>query len=69
MESETKERELGRGMDGRIYATPHREIECDAVTPLLIFQPLSDIRDVKMFEAMEENGAKWNNLVFVQPRA
>ena len=56
-------------MDGRIYGTPHREIECDAVTPLLIFQPLSDIRDVKMFEAMEENGAKWNNLVFVQPRA
>ena len=54
MESETKE-----GVNGWIYGTPHREIECDAVAPLLtLMQPLS-LCDVEM---SVENGTKWSEM-------
>ena len=54
MESETKE-----GENGWIYGTPHREIECDAVAPLLtLMQPLS-LCDVEM---SVENGTKWSEM-------
>ena len=66
-------------MDGGIYGrrrhgTPRQEIECDArsVTPLLLTP--SSLRHLGRGNVqragMEQNGTKWNNLVFCRrPKA